>query len=153
MCFRCLGFDIHRIHTRSLRLPEQGARAPCVEIVVLWHFAVVAQKSFPTRICVQNLVGGCVGNFFFLSARALKKRGGFSIFSDLECPSGVRHINSADSAEIRGFGFCCCQKEVYVRCRRGAENAICANFFFKSRGRCSFSENCLAWAISHSISV
>ena len=47
---------------------------------------------------------GCVGNFYFFRC-ALLENGGVSIFSDLECPSGVRHRNSADSAEIGGLGF------------------------------------------------
>ena len=52
-----------------------------------------------------------MGNFSFFFLRALLKNGGGgSIFSDLDCLSGVRQINSAHSAEIRGFGFCCCQK-------------------------------------------
>ena len=55
--------------------------------------------------------------------------GGFLSFSDLECPSGVRHRNSADSAKIGGFWFLAAvRNRVYVRCRRGAENEICANF-------------------------
>ena len=45
---------------------------------VLCDFAVVAQKHLPTQICVQNMIGGCVGNFF--STRALKT-GGFLLFS------------------------------------------------------------------------
>ena len=74
-----------------------------IKIGVFCHFAVVAQKSFPTQIYVQKLVGGVWVTFLFFSPCASKKRD-CSIFSDLEWSSGVRHRNSADSAEIRGFG-------------------------------------------------
>ena len=90
---------------------------------------------------------------FLIFPRALlKNKRGVSIFSDLECPSGVRHINSADSAEIRGLVFAAVSNRVYARCRSGAEN----DFSNSSSGFlkiADFRKICLVWGLSHYISA